>query len=62
MKVLKITTHWTVEEADCVYQLLDELKSALWQSYGEEIVQMHQMIQEEQQERENGTFFDDIPF
>jgi len=36
MKLLRITTHWSAEEAECVYQLLDEFKKALWQSYDEE--------------------------
>lgn len=49
MKILKITTHWTPEEADCVYQLLDDLKEAIWQSYGEDIVHLYQTIHEEQQ-------------
>ncbi len=42
MKILKITTHWSAEEAECIYQLLDELKDALWQGYGEDILKMHE--------------------
>ncbi len=49
MKTLKITTHWTPEEADCIYQFLDDFKAALWQCYGEDIVQMHKTIHAEQQ-------------
>ena len=52
MKTLKITMHWTPEEADCIYQLLDDFKQALWQCYGEDIVQMHKTIQAEQKERD----------
>ena len=37
MKTLKITTFWTTEEAGNVYRLLDELQSAVWESYGEDI-------------------------
>ena len=63
MKILKITTHWTPEEADCVYQFLDELKEALWQSYGEDILHMYQTIQDEQQAaNEACDFNDEIPF
>ena len=51
MKTLKITTHWTPEEADCIYQFLDDFKQALWQCYGEDIVQMHKTIHAQQQER-----------
>lgn len=49
MKILKITTHWTPEEADAIYQFLDNYKEALWQSYGEDIVQMHKTIHDQQQ-------------
>lgn len=63
MKVLKITTHWSAEEADCIYQLLDEFKAVIWDQYGEDIVAMHKAIQLEQQENEGGREFkDDLPF
>jgi hypothetical protein len=61
MKVLKITTHWTAEEADCIYQLLGELQSEIWKHNGEDIDHMYDLIREEQLEREK-TYFDDIPF
>ena len=51
MKTLNITTHWTPEEADCIYQFLDDFKQALWQCYGEEMVQMHETVHAEQQKR-----------
>ena len=59
MKTLKITTHWTPEEADCIYQFLDDLKQALWQCYGEDIVQMHQTIRAEQQKHDEEEKPDD---
>ncbi|MDO8846615.1 hypothetical protein [Methylicorpusculum sp.] len=63
MKILKITTHWTPEEADCVYQFLDDLKEAIWQRYGEDILDMYKTIQDEQQaEHEECDFNDEIPF
>lgn len=63
MKILKITTHWTPEEADCVYQFLDDLKEALWQSYGEDIVHMYKTLHDEQQAgNEECDFNDEIPF
>lgn len=65
MKILRITTYWKPEEADCVYQLLDELKAAIWSSYGEEITEMHKAIwEEEQQERkeEEGNENDELLF
>ena len=50
MKTLQITTHWTAEEADCIYQLLGDLRSALWEHYGGEITKMYEEIRVEQQE------------
>ncbi len=52
MRILKITTHWTPEEADCLFQFLDEFKEALWNSYGDDIVKMHQDIRDEQQKHD----------
>ena len=55
MKTLRITTHWTTEQADDIYQLLDDLKSAIWQSYGDDIVTMHREIAfEQKKEGEKG--------
>jgi len=48
MKTLKITTHWTAEQAEDIYTLLDDLKYAIWQSYGDDIVTMHREIAFEQ--------------
>ena len=63
MKILKITTHWTPEEAEAVYQFLDDLKIVLWQNYGEDIVQMHKTIHNEQQAGHGkSSFNDEIPF
>lgn len=65
MKTVKITTHWTAEQAADIYLLLDELKSLIWQSYGEDIVTMHREIAHEQlqkeEEREECEKFNDDP-
>lgn len=54
MKTLRITTHWTTEQAEDMFTLLDVLKTAIWQSYGEDIVTMHREIAfEQKKEREN---------
>ncbi len=60
MKILKITTHWTAEEADCIYQL-GELQSVIWQHYGDDIHHLYDLIQEAQAENDE-NYFDDIPF
>ncbi len=59
MKTLKITTHWTTEEADCIVQLLDEFKSLIWQHYGEDMVDMHKSIRVQQQRIEDRDESDD---
>jgi len=60
MKTLRITTHWTTGQAEDMYTLLDDLKSAIWQSYGDDIVTMHREISFEQKEEcakgENSEF------
>ncbi|MEJ1360819.1 MAG: hypothetical protein RPU34_09870 [Candidatus Sedimenticola sp. (ex Thyasira tokunagai)] len=50
MKILKITTHWTTEEADCLYRLLDEFQCAIWENYGKDIELLYQTHREEQLE------------
>jgi len=63
MKTLRITTHWTTEQADDIYRLLDDLKTAIWQSYGEDIVTMHRDIAfEQKKEAENGELKDEPLF
>ena len=67
MKILKMTTHWTTEEADCLYRLLDELQSAIWEQYGKDIEQLYEVHREEQrklkQERKSEvSSLDEIPF
>ena len=67
MKILKITTHWTTEEADCIYQLLDEFRCAIWESYGDDIELLYRARHEEQLrlkiERERRMSpLDEIPF
>ena len=67
MKILKMTTHWSTEEADCIVRLLDEFQSAIWESYGKDIEQLYQSHREEQLElnREKGkeaSPLDENPF
>ncbi len=67
MKILKMTTHWTTEEADCLYRLLDEFQSAIWEQYGKDIEQLYEAHREEQwklkQARESEvSSFDEMPF
>lgn len=61
MKTVKITTHWTTEQTEDMYRLLVELKTAIWQSYGDDIVKMHREIAYEQLEEEEIGGFNDEP-
>ncbi|PIE43227.1 MAG: hypothetical protein CSA50_06550 [Gammaproteobacteria bacterium] len=65
MKILRIPTWWTPEEADCVHQLLDELRAAVWQSDGDEITAMHKAVWEEEQKHQKDDKSNDnyeLPF
>jgi hypothetical protein len=63
MKILKIPTWWTPAEADCIYRLLDELHTEVWQAYGKEIQEMYlKQHQEQMQNEQNDEFNDEIPF
>ena len=62
MRTLKMTTHWTPEEADCIYQFLDDFKEALWEYYGNDMVKMRKASQDQQQTCHEEAFNDDLPF
>ena len=62
MRTIKLTTHWTTEQAEDVYLLLDEMKLAIWQSYGEDIIKMHREMACEKIQEETNTINDDLPF
>lgn len=47
MKIMKLTTYWSAEEANTVYEFLEVLKEAVWDVYGDKIVAMHRAIHEE---------------
>jgi hypothetical protein len=65
MKVTRLTTYWSPEEAATAIDLLDVLREALWQTYGEQITQMYREIHDERvsDERQGELAFDDdLPF
>lgn len=67
MKVTRLKTHWSPEQASMVIELLDTLRDALWEDYGEQIselcwqdiVQTSRRADEQQQAL---PFDDDIPY
>ena len=52
IKFIKISVFWTLEEAESVYEFLDELKERIWQAYGQEIEQKYENLYQEQLEME----------
>jgi len=40
MKVTRVQTWWTVDQADAVIDFMDELRDQLWHTYGDQITQM----------------------
>lgn len=62
MKMMLLKTHYTDEEAYSVLMLLDELRDAIWQNYGSEIIDYCRQ-QEIEVECVSSGFEDDlIPF
>jgi hypothetical protein len=40
MKITRVHTHWTAEEAHIVIDFLDVLRDQLWHSYGDSVVEI----------------------
>jgi len=40
MNITRLTTYWTVDEADTVITLLDDLRDCLWETYGDQIIEL----------------------
>ena len=61
MKITRVHTHWTAEEAHTVIEFLDVLRDQLWQSYGDSIVEMlrHASVNEACQDGQTTFEFDD---
>jgi hypothetical protein len=40
MNITRLITYWTVDEADMVITLLDDLRDSLWEAYGDQIIEL----------------------
>ncbi|RLA41830.1 MAG: hypothetical protein DRR42_24190 [Gammaproteobacteria bacterium] len=40
MNITRLATYWTVDEADTVITLLDDLRDSLWETYGDQIIEL----------------------
>ena len=61
VKITRVTTHWTADEADTVVAFLDELRDMLWESYGDQITEMRRaaLVTAETDADQTAPMFDD---
>jgi len=65
MKITRLTTYWTADEADTIVAFLDELRDTLWETYAEQIIEMRRnaiMRTETNTNQGELAFDDDIDF
>jgi hypothetical protein len=65
MNVTRLSTYWNLSEAATVIDFLDTLRDALWETYGEQITQMHREAHDDRIQETNQhefPFEDDPPF
>jgi len=65
MNVTRLTTYWTIDEAAAAIEFLDSLRDALWETYGEQITELHREAYDNRFQDINQCelgFDDDIPF
>ena len=65
MNVTRLSTYWNLSEAATVIDFLDTLRDALWETYGEQITQMHREAHDDRIQETNQCEFpfdDDPPF
>lgn len=61
MKVTRLYTYWNADDAWCVISFLDELRDALWEIYGPEIIEAQQAMHLASQQTDL-PFDDEIEF
>jgi len=59
MKVIKLTVYWDAADAQLVISFIDELRDLLVDTYGDEIVDMHRRLVQDNTLDEGQT---DLPF
>ena len=65
MNVTRLTTYWNIDEAATAIEFLDILRDALWETYGEQITELHREAYDNRFQDINQCelgFDDDIPF
>ena len=59
MKVIKLPVHWDAADAQLVISFIDELRDLLVDTYGDEIIEMHRRLVQDNTLDEGQT---DLPF
>ena len=59
MKVIKLTVYWDAADAQLIISFIDELRDLLVDTYGDEIVDMHRQLVQNNTRDEGQT---DLPF
>ncbi len=63
MKVLRIPTFWTAEQADTIHEFLGELQAAVWQECHDDIQRMHEEVRKNKTHvSDNDDFDDEVEF
>ncbi len=62
MKIIRIPTFWTAEQADTIQEFLGELRAAVWQEYGEDIYKIYDDMATEAQQSIENDLDDDSTF
>ncbi len=65
MKITRLHTHWSAEEAHVVIEFLEVLREQLWENYGDAVVDMLREASADKAWQEAQTKFefdDDITF
>jgi len=65
MNITRLTTYWTVDEADTAIALLDDLRDCLWVTYGDQIIELRRSAMtgvESNTDQAELPFDDDINF
>jgi len=58
MNTTRLITYWNAGEAATVIDFLDTIRDVLWETYGEQITQMHREACEESSRDENQCEFE----
>jgi len=62
MKIIRIPTFWTAEQADTIYEFLGELRATVWQEYHEDIEPLYDEGRNQTLENTDIGLDDDVKF